>query len=103
MSLLPASISRILVFSVALSVATRAEDWPEWRGRGRTGVWNETGIVEKFSASGLKIAWRTPVHGGYSGPAVAEGRVFVTDFSPTEKKGGIERALCLDEKSGAIL
>jgi outer membrane protein assembly factor BamB len=83
--------------------AARAEDWPEWRGRGRAGVWNETGIVEKFPASGLKVAWRTPLHGGYSGPSVAAGRVFVTDFAPTERKGGIERALCLDEKTGAIL
>ena len=24
----------------------RAEDWPEWRGKGRGGVWNETGIVQ---------------------------------------------------------
>ena len=95
-------------FLLAISLATlpsplRAEDWPEWRGRGRGGVWNETGIVGKFPESGLKVAWRTPIRGGYSGPSVAEGRVFVTDFSPTEKKGGIERALCLDEKTGAIL
>ena len=95
-------------FLLAISLATlpsplRAEDWPEWRGRGRGGVWNETGIVGKFPESGLKVAWRTPIHGGYSGPSVAEGRVFVTDFSPTEKKSGIERALCLDEKTGAIL
>jgi hypothetical protein len=26
--------------------ALRADDWPEWRGKGRLGVWNETGIVE---------------------------------------------------------
>ena len=101
---LPASFSRLLLFSLGFAAAAvRAEDWPEWRGRGRTGVWNETGIVEKFPESGLKVAWRTPLHGGYSGPAVAEGRVFVTDFAPTERKSGIERALCLDEKTGAIL
>ena len=101
---LAASVSRILVFTLGFAAASvRAEDWPEWRGKGRGGVWNETGIVEKFPASGLKVAWRTPLHGGYSGPAVAAGRVFVTDFAPTEKKSGIERALCLDEKTGAIL
>ncbi len=98
------SVSSIVGLLVCFATAEmHAEDWPEWRGRGRGGVWNETGIVEKFPESGLKVAWRTPLHGGYSGPAVAEGRVFVTDFSPTEKKGGIERALCLDEKTGAIL
>ena len=101
---LPASVSRILVFTIGFAAAAvRAEDWPEWRGKGRGGVWNETGIVGKFPESGLKVAWRTPLHGGYSGPSVAEGRVFVTDFAPAERKGGIERALCLDEKTGAIL
>ena len=25
-----------------------AEDWPEHRGKGRMGAWNETGILEKF-------------------------------------------------------
>ena len=95
-----------IVFSISLATimsSLRADDWPEWRGKGRGGVWNEAGIVEKFPGSGLKIAWRTPIRGGYSGPSVADGRVFVTDFLPTEKKAGIERALCLDEKTGKIL
>ncbi len=86
-----------------MAAVLRADDWPEWRGRGRAGVWNETGIMEKLPASGLKIAWRVPIHGGYMGPAVADGRVFVTDFAPTERRSGIERALCLDEKTGKVL
>jgi len=80
-----------------------AEDWPEWRGAGRSGVWNETGIIERFPADGLTYTWRVPIHGGYSGPAVAAGRVFVTDFERTEATRGIERAIALDEKTGRIL
>ncbi len=80
-----------------------AEDWPEWRGAGRTGVWRETGIVEKFPAQGLAFRWRVPIRGGYSGPAVAGGRVLVSDFSPTDFPAGTERALCLDEKTGKVL
>ncbi len=91
-----------VLFLALLSMASAA-DWPEWRGQGRLGVWEEKGIVEKFPTAGLKVEWRTPIHGGYSGPAVAAGRVYVTDFSPTEGKRGIERALCLDENSGKIL
>jgi outer membrane protein assembly factor BamB len=75
-----------------------AEDWPEWRGKGRTGVWTETGIIDKFPAEGLKAAWRTPVRAGFAGPAVANGRVFITDY-----ENGTERALALDEKTGKIL
>lgn len=92
----------ILAFALIASFA-RAEDWPEWRGKGRLGVWNETGIVETFPKEGLAFAWRTPVKGGYAGPAVAGGRVFVTDFAPTEGHKGIESALCLDEKTGKPL
>jgi hypothetical protein len=55
-------------------------DWPEWRGRGRLGVWTESGILDRFPAQGLHLVWRTPVHGGYAGPAVAAGRVFVADW-----------------------
>ena len=80
-----------------------AEDWPEWRGRGRLGVWNETGIFATFPATGLKINWRTPIRNGYSGPAVEAGRVFVTDFARQQGNRGTERVLCLNERTGKIL
>ncbi|MEE8523050.1 MAG: PQQ-binding-like beta-propeller repeat protein, partial [Thermoanaerobaculia bacterium] len=88
---------------LCLATAAAAEDWPEWRGRGRLGVWNETGIIDAFPAAGLTYTWRVPIHGGYAGPAVAGGRVFVTDFRLTGKIDGIERVLALDEESGKIL
>jgi outer membrane protein assembly factor BamB len=44
-----------------------------------------------------------PVRGGFAGPAVAAGRVFVTDYQPASATAGTERALCLDEKTGKIL
>ena len=47
--------------------------------QGPLGVWNETGIVDTLPAGGLPVSWRTPIHAGYAGPAVAGGRVFVTD------------------------
>jgi outer membrane protein assembly factor BamB len=80
-----------------------AEDWPEWRGKGRLGVWTEAGIVETFPAEGLTPAWRTPLNAGFAGPAVAAGRVFVSDFKKSAGLKGTERALALDEKSGKIL
>ena len=80
-----------------------AEDWPEIRGRGRLGVWNETGIVEQFPAGGLKVLWRTPIKAGFAGPAVVDGRVYVMDFAETQRPRGVERALALDEKTGRIL
>jgi outer membrane protein assembly factor BamB len=85
------------------AAAVTADDWPEYRGRGRLGIWNETGILGSFPESGLKVLWRTPVHGGYASPSVADGRVFVADFITTDGRRGKERLLALDEKTGQIL
>jgi outer membrane protein assembly factor BamB len=90
-----------LAFLLALPVS--AEDWPEWRGKGRLGIWTEGGVLEAFPAKGLTPAWRTPLNAGFAGPAVAVGRVFVTDFKKSIGLKGTERALALDEKTGAIL
>jgi outer membrane protein assembly factor BamB len=51
----------------------------------------------------LSVAWRTPLQAGYAGPAVAGGRVFVTDFTRSAGTKGRERALCLEEASGRVL
>ena len=83
--------------------SVQADDWPEFRGKGRLGVWNETGLLESFPESGLKVRWRRPIRAGYSGPAVVNGRVFVTDFEPTQGMRGTERALALDEMTGETL
>jgi outer membrane protein assembly factor BamB len=83
---------------VLLSGIVQAADWPEWRGRGRLGVWEEDGILEQFPAGGLRVRWRAPVRAGYAGPAVGGGRVFVTDYS-----AGTERLVCLDARTGRTL
>ena len=95
--------SGYLVAATCLLSPALAEDWPEWRGKGRAGVWNETGILDSFAPKGLSAAWRTPLNAGFAGPAVSAGRVFVTDFKRSAGMKGVERALSLDEKSGRIL
>ena len=82
-----------------------ADDWPQWRGPERLAVWQETGIVDELPEE-LKVAWRTPLRAGYSGPAVADGRVFITDWAEdpdSRTLDGTERALALDEQSGEVL
>src|SRR6185295_660602 len=98
-----ALIGLLIAGVVAAGARVAAEDWPEWRGRGRLGVWNETGLLEKFPDTGLRVAWRTAIHGGYAGPAVAGGRVFVTDVRRVSGSRMIERAVALDEANGRIL
>ncbi len=94
---------RRFLLAVCCLAAASAEDWPEWRGKGRQGIWRETGILETFPEKGLEARWRAAIRSGFAGPAVADSRVFVLDFSQTEGPKGIERAMALDEKTGAVL
>ena len=75
------------------------DDWPQWRGPKRDGVWRETGLIEKFSEPRLKILWRADISSGYSGPTVADGRVFVFD-RVTKGTQQSERVHCFDARSG---
>src|SRR5260221_1253003 len=47
----------------ALLIATpsRADDWPQFRGPNRDGVWREAGILDTIPAAGLQIRWRAKV------------------------------------------
>ncbi len=89
----------ILLLAVTQSFALcRGDDWPQWRGPQRDGVWRETGIIDKFPSDRLKIRWRQPISAGYSGPTVAKGRVYITDRVTEPKQ--MERVHCFDAMSG---
>lgn len=96
-------MTALFLAGMTATAVVSADDWPEFRGLGRRGVWNETGIVERLPEGGLKVLWRAPVKAGYSGPAVARGRVFVTDFTRSAGSRGTERIQCFDEKTGQLL
>ena len=98
-----------------LATQVQADDWPQWLGPHRDGVWRETGIIETFPEAGPKQKWSVKVGGGYAGPAVANGKVVVMDrqlaegavvpdnaFAKTSVQGN-ERVLCLDSKTGKEL
>ena len=72
------------------AVSVHADDWPQWLGPGRQSIWRETGIVDGIPAEGPKVSWRVPLGSGYSGPAVAKGKVFVMDFSPQSGKSTLD-------------
>jgi outer membrane protein assembly factor BamB len=98
---------------VAASATARADDWPQWMGPHRDNVWREEGLLETFPAGGPRVLWRTKLAGGYAGPAMAGGRVFVTDYRTDadvkvanfdrKTSQGVERVLCLDAATGAVL
>ena len=100
----------LLAFTCPMSV--RADDWPQWLGPQRDGVWRETGILDKFPMDGPKVRWRVAVGGGYAGPAIVGDKVFVADrvladgsSDPADPfavsySEGIERISCLEAATG---
>jgi outer membrane protein assembly factor BamB len=110
-------MTRLTAAAALLAAAplAAAADWPQYLGPNRDAVWAETGVLKEFPKDGPKVLWRVPVGGGYAGPAVAGGKVFVADkvmkegvkdpedpfAGNTAKTPATERILCLDAKTGA--
>ena len=90
----------LVLFAVVAMQAhlASADEWSQWRGENREGVWNETGIIEKFEGPEIPIRWRVPIGSGYSGPSVADGRVYITDRLNKPKQ--VERVHCFDWETG---
>ena len=58
------TLRRILQFAGAMALVLtsanaapnlKGQDWPQWRGPARDGVWTETGLLEKFAGPEIKI------------------------------------------------
>lgn len=112
------SIRAVGIFGVvallALGTQAQADDWPQWRGPQRDGVWRESGIRDSLPAGELPVRWRVPVALGYAGPAVADGKVYLFEYEKasgnvSNKPGGRdalegkERVRCLDATTGEEL
>ena len=110
--MLPRSVCLSLsVACCGLSAARApADDWPQWLGPTRDGVWKEAGVIETFPKAGLTPKWTVTVGPGYTGPAVAKGLLVLMDrVSPTAapenplkraNSDGSERVIALDAKTG---
>lgn len=74
-------------------------DWPQWRGPERTDVSQETGLLKTWSAEGPKRIWLFKAAGnGYSGPAIAGGKLFTLGT-----RDASEILLALDADTGKEL
>lgn len=103
-----------LVAAWLLTTSARGDDWPQWLGPDQAAHWREQGIIEQFPAAGIPARWRVPVGLGYSGPAVAQGKVFLFDYVLQEGKlenapnsrvevQGRERLQCFSSQEGSLL
>ncbi len=88
----------LLICLIGSAATTTADDWNQWRGNHRDGMWHETGVLRNLNADNLTTLWRQPVGAGYSGPTVANGRVFLMDRQTEPSQ--TETIRCFDAQSG---
>ena len=92
---LPTRVIPLLAISFLIQTSiSLAEDWQQWLGPQRDGTWTANGIPETFPEDGPAMIWKQQVGGGYSGPAVASGKLILMDRITTR---GSEEAEFLHE------
>jgi outer membrane protein assembly factor BamB len=88
-----------------LGLNAHAADWPEFRGPTRQGVYQGKPLPTQWDAK-TNIVWKQTIPGlGWSSPAIAAGKVFLTTATPgapSERDQSL-RALCLNAETGEII
>ena len=96
MSLLLLAVALAMPGTVRAQLKATAGDWPGWMGPDRTGVSSEKGLLKEWPKDGPKLLWKvTGLGGGYSTPAIANGRIYLLGT-----RDGKEQAIALDAKDG---
>lgn len=73
----------IVPFSLLiLNLTVLSQTLSEWRGIGRTGVYNESGLIRQWPAAGPQLLWYAEgLPKGYSSVAVANNTVYFTGLT----------------------
>ena len=72
------NLFRILSGLALVTVAVaHAEDWPQFLGPTRNGVYTAGDLAAKWPAGGPALVWKRDVGQGFSAPVVAEGRLIL--------------------------
>lgn len=83
---------------VAIATASRvaAEDWPQYLGPERSGVYRGPALADTWGPQGPKVVWRKSIGQGLSGPVVVQGRVILF-----HRIGNQEIVDAIDARTGA--
>jgi hypothetical protein len=83
-----------LFLFLLITQLSRSQDFFEWRGLGRTGIFNETGLLKKWLEGGPELLWSVnDLPKGYSSVSIGNGTLFLTGL-----KDSTEVLLALDSK-----
>jgi outer membrane protein assembly factor BamB len=91
---------RLLLSFGVVVILTRASasDWPQFLGPTRNGVYAGPPLAASWPKDGPPIVWQRKVGQGFSGPAVASGKLIL--FHRVDDKETVE---CLDANTGKSL
>ncbi len=89
----------LLFFGVAVTLTrVSASDWPQFLGPTRNGVFAGEALAASWPKDGPVVVWQRKVGQGFSGPAVASGKLIL--FHRIDDKETVE---CLDANTGKTL
>ncbi len=92
-----ATVSLCVLWGVLiLGLRADAQDWPQFLGPTRDGVYKGQPLADTWPAGGPRVAWRKTLGQGFSGPVVAQGRVLIF-----HRVGNEEIVESLDARTGS--
>jgi hypothetical protein len=73
-----------VVFTLVTSCLKRGDDFSEWRGPNRQGIFHETGLLKSWPENGPEMLWSVEGLGaGHSSVSVGQDRLFVNGMPDT--------------------
>jgi len=88
--------SLILIVGLAARGASSSSDWPQFLGPTRNGVYTGADLAESWPSKGPPVIWQRAVGHGFSGPAVADGKLILF-----QRRSDNEEIQCLDARTGS--
>ena len=65
------------ILVLALAASAFAQDWPQFLGPARNGVYTGNDLAASWPPAGPSVIWKKEVGQGFSSPAMADGRVIL--------------------------
>jgi len=91
-------MGRWIGFAFVIAAVVNGEDWPQFLGTGRNGVYSGNDLAAKWPAGGPPVVWKKDVGAGFASPVVAEGRLILF-----HRLGDKEVVEALDAGTGAAV
>jgi len=77
-------ITLIIVIHLLLISNIFSQEFSEWRGPKRTGIYNETNLLKEWPENGPKLLWSIEgIYKGYSSISVANNTIYLTGVNDT--------------------